>query len=42
MQISFTNEEQARLSQAAADDGKLEAELAHDLIVAGLGVRPAG
>jgi hypothetical protein len=39
MQITFTNEEQAELSRAATADGKLQAELVHDLTIAGLDAR---
>jgi hypothetical protein len=34
--INLSNEDEAKLTQRAQDEGKLTVELAHDLIVAGL------
>lgn len=34
--VTLDNEETAKLNAAATESGKLQAELAHDLIVAGL------
>jgi hypothetical protein len=37
MQVTFNNEEQAKINQAAEDQGKLQDELVHDLVIDGLG-----